>query len=141
MLACCDGDLKLYNVGIGSDCDIVNGQPVLDEGLENAVYMSLFSSPGWWGNALIDESEQHISTLENIIDEQPLTNETRLNIEEAARNALAWMISDGIAQNIEVSATIPAIGRADLVIEIFQPERVEFKYNLNWSAMRRRVGA
>lgn len=137
---CCDGDPKLYESGAGPDLSIVNGQPVMDEGLENAVYLSLFSGPSWWGNILApDASERYESKLESLY-RRTLTNHTRLDAEKYATDALAWMKTEGIVDKITVTAVIIGINLLGLHISIDQPARsVEIRYQLNWATMEARV--
>lgn len=131
----CEGDPKIYNTGDGAEILVTNGQPTMDEGLENSAYLSLFSSSGWWGNILASDSEKFNSDFETI-SRRTLTNQTRLDAEEFAKSALSWMISEGMAKEIKVTASIPAVGFLGLVIEITQPEKTNtIKYQINWQTM------
>lgn len=136
-----DGDPKLYDIGDGCDLLIQDGQPVMDDGLENAAYLSLFTSAGWWGNTVSTDSERADSELETII-RRTLNNATRLAAEEYARRALAWMKTEGVAKSVTVTATIPAIGFLGLTIVIEQPARTTtVRYQINWQTLAVRVGA
>lgn len=137
----CEGDPKLYDAGDSTDLSIVNGQPVMDEGLENAVYLSLFTGPLWWGDAVSETSEQYGSLLESVLT-RTLTNQTRLDAEQYARDALAWLVSEGVAKAVTVTGTIPAVGLLGLTIAIEQPDQtITIKYQINWRTMAVRVGA
>lgn len=136
-----DGDPRLIETDSGADLSISNGQPVMDEGLENAVYLSLFSNPTWWGNIIAaDGSERYESQLESLY-RRTLTNQTRLDAEKYASDALAWMKTDGIADKITVSAIILGVNMLGLHIKIEQPgvTREPIKYLLNWATMEARV--
>lgn len=136
-----DGDPKLYDTGDGANLLITDGQPFMDEGLENAVFISLFSSSNWWGNSVSSKSEKMESIFETVLT-RTLTNQTRLDAEEFARAALSWMTSDGVADKITVTATIPSVGFLGLVIKIEQPSKTStIKYSINWATMAVRVGA
>ena len=116
------------------DIVIINGLPQLTDGLDNAVYLSLFMSD-YWGNAI--SNDKYISDIPRILAEQNLTNQTRLDIIEAGRQALAWMKDQGIVSDIEITATIPETGVLYLAVKISQPEYtdpLDFKYALNWNA-------
>jgi len=66
-----------------------------------------------------------------------LALQTKLDVIEAAKNALVWMTDDGIADRIEVRAEIPQAGTLYLAITIYEPESadgVDYKYALNWEA-------
>lgn len=134
-----DGDPKLYNSGDGADISIVAGQPIMDEGLENAVELSLFTSPGWWGNSVSEPDEQYGSELGDVM-RRTLTNQTRLDAAARARTALAWLVSSGVAKSVSVTASIPQVGMLGLVISIEQPDRTTtIRYQVNWSEMSFRV--
>ena len=132
-----DGDPKITPT---HDLSISGGQPVMDEGLENAVYLSLFSGPSWWGNILAAaSSERYESKIESLY-RRTLTNQTRLDAEKYVADALAWMKTEGIADKITVTSSIVSIGMLGLVIEIVQPARtVTIRYQMSWATMEARV--
>lgn len=132
-----DGDVRLSLSQDGGIIKIRGGQPEMDDGLETAVNISLFSEGSWWANALAADGEEIGSAFFAALA-APLTNQARLDIIEAARDALAWMTESGIAQAVEITATIPAVGRLDLSITIRQPERAPtvFRYTVNWQNQR-----
>jgi phage gp46-like protein len=136
-----DGDPKMYSTGGESDLLIADGQPVMDEGLENAVFLSLFSTTGWWGNAVSSEDEKLGSELQTVL-RRTLNNAARLDAEQYAKDALAWLLSAGIAKSVAVSATIPAVGVLGLVVTVEQPDRTSaVRYQINWAEMSVRTGA
>jgi len=136
-----DGDPKLYETGNGPEILVTDGQPAMDDGLENAAYLSLFSDEGWWGNAVSAESEKATSRLYTM-DRRTLTNQARLDAEEYARQALAWMVTEGVAKKVTVTASLPSIGMLGLMILIEQPDRTStIRYQINWATMALRVGA
>lgn len=130
-----DGDPILIDAGDGGDLLIVNGQPEMDDGLQNAVFLSLFTDNAWWANSILPDNEQATSEL-STLDRSVLTNKTRLDAEEYARQALSWMVSDGLASKISVSAEIVAIGVLGLIITIDQPgKQSTVRYKINWENM------
>jgi phage gp46-like protein len=135
-----DGDPKLFETGSGEDLSIVGGQSVMDEGLENAVYLSLFTPPGWWGNILsTSPSDRYESRIPELF-RRTLTNQVRIDAEKYAADALAWMITERIADKITPTATILSVGVLGLAIKIEQPGReVIVRYQLSWAAMEVRV--
>ena len=137
---CCDGDPKLYETGSGADLSIVGGQPVMDEGLENAVYLSLFTPPGWWGNILsTGPSDRYESQILELF-RRTLTNQVRLDAEKYATDALAWMVTERIADKITPTAVILSVGVLGLFIKIEQPGReLILRYQLSWAAMEVRA--
>lgn len=136
-----DGDVRVTNTEDGGEIIFERGQPEMDAGLETAVYLSLFSSPGWWGNAISEKAAQLGSDLESI-QSRTLSNQTRLDAEEYARKALAWMVSEGVAASVRVVASIPRADLLGLTITIEQPSGsvVTLRYQINWAAQRARAG-
>jgi len=136
-----DGDIFIYPTADGGDINIQAGQPDMDRGLWTAVYLSLFSASGWWGNAIADEGEKAESTLDDAMTGM-LTPSTRQDIEEAARKALAWMVTAGIAASVTVAASITTATMLSLVVTVAQPnaDPLTYKFALNWAAQRVAMG-
>ncbi len=136
-----DGDVKLYPTEDGGQIILKNGQPYMDDGLETAAYISLFSG-GYWGNAISERDEKLESKLESLYS-QTLTNQTRLDAEQYALQALAWMERQGIAAKIEAEASIPRTGILGSIIRITQPDSTitELKYQINWANQQISMGA
>ncbi len=136
-----NGDVKLYPTEDGGQITLKNGQPYMDDGLETAAYISLFSG-GCWGNAISERDEKFESKLETLFT-RTLTNQARLDAEEYALQALAWMKRQGIAKEIEVEASIPRTGMLGLLITITQPGSTitELKYQINWANQQISIGA
>ena len=136
-----DGDLFIYPTADGGDINIQAGQPDMDRGLWTSVYLSLFSAAGWWGNALAATGEEAESTLDDAMT-GALMPALRLEIEEAACKALAWMIAAGLASSITVLASIVAADRLSLAVTVTQPnaDPAVYKYILNWATQRVAMG-
>jgi hypothetical protein len=56
------GDPKLILSENGATMRFSGGQPVMDQGLENFVLISLFSGPGWVGNFFIRNQSEKIGS-------------------------------------------------------------------------------
>ena len=129
-------DIYLKTTNGIADMVIVNGLPQLTDGLDNSVYLSLFM-PAWWGNDISDDDQKYESEIPVIMAEQSLTNQARLDIIEAAKKALDWMVEKGIATSRDARAEIPEVGRLNLAVTITEPEQDDpsvFAYSLNWDA-------
>ena len=135
-----DGDVKLFPTEDGGNITIKNGQPYMDDGLETAAYISLFSGD-YWGNSISERDEKCESKLETLFT-RTLTNQARLDAEEYALQALAWMKRQGIAKEIEAEASIPRTGMLGLVVKITQPDGTiaELRYQINWENQRINMG-
>lgn len=123
-----------------------------DEGLETAVVVSLFSDRraegedlppgepskrGWWGDSLADLPGDRIgSKLWLIFREKELPSVAR-RAKEYASDALKWLVEDGVADRVEVKASLPEKGSGvlSLSIAIFRPgDAVKYRYNYQWNA-------
>ncbi|MCK5343788.1 MAG: phage GP46 family protein, partial [Candidatus Heimdallarchaeota archaeon] len=116
-----DGDIAFIASPDGGQIIYTGGQPVMDVGgLENAVNISLFTGLGWWGNALEEnELDKQIgSDFEKRIRNKAITVAYLRDVENAARDALQWMINQKVAQSIKAVATWPETNRVDLEILI-----------------------
>lgn len=128
-------DLYLKPTTDGGQIEILpNGDPRTMEGLFTAAYISLFTNP-YWGNAISDSPQRYRSEL-NEIFKQTVSNQTRLDAIEAAKDALQWMIDEGVASNIQVIGEIETKSRINIKISIFEPsgEETQIAYALNWQA-------
>lgn len=141
-MICCEGDPKLLSSQDGIDFNVTGGQPEMDTGLQNAVFLSLFTSPGWIGNALAEsESEKYTEDFQQILTRK-LDNQTRLDAMAYAKAALEWMVTDKIVKSISVNAEIPKTGFLAIEIKLEQNEKsISFIYTINWAEMIIREGA
>lgn len=127
------GDLYLQPTPDGADIVIENGEPRLTGGLDNAVYLSLFTE-SWWGNQIAEPAERYDSRLPRLL-RGTLTNQMRLDAIEAARSALAWMTDQRVADRIEVGARIASPTALEITVRVYQGAN-EFRYSHNWDALR-----
>jgi phage gp46-like protein len=133
-------DVLLRQTNDGGDIEIRGGLLAMSEGLETAVYLSLFGGneddPGgadtsqqWWGNLLDVEPERaYRSETQALLAGLPALPANLLRFEQAAERDLKWLLDTGAAQSVTAEATIPAVGRVLLAIVIILPDgqRLEF---------------
>lgn len=112
-----------------------NGDFILTDALLNSAYISAMTSREWWGNEL--QEVPFVSRLDEI-GKGTLTNQKRLQAIDSLEQALAWMVDDGIASEINVSAVISSPTRLDVTIESVKPDggRVSATYEQAWAAQR-----
>ena len=138
------------------DLSLKDNDLVPENGLETAVLISLFSdryiekenlppgivnSRGHWSDSLNPNNDRLGSRLWAIDRVGKLNAPTRAGIEEAARESLAWFVEEGIAESVEVRATLVSGQRIDLNIRIRRPERSEddvFKFLWDAQELKRR---
>ncbi len=136
-----DGDVAVRPSLDGGEITIEGGQPEMEQGLSTTVYISLGTDLGWWGNALAAEHEE-IGSGSEALEMEPLSNRVRLDYEEAARQALAWMVDAGIAKSVRVEATILSSIAMGLTVTIEEPDgsTATSRYRVNWTAQRAALG-
>lgn len=135
-----EGDPKLFPYGDACDLEVVNGQPIMDDGLENAVFLSIFTTAQWWGNSVADTDEERYLSRFNELQRRTLTDATLLDAEEYARAALAWLVTARIAASVSVVASILSPGFLGLEVTIARPDRSQtIRYSVNWDTMEART--
>ena len=85
--------------------------------LAEQVAVSLFSDSGWWGDTLEDRGDTTGSGLSSLA-RAVITEDTARTAEDLARTALQWLITDGIAESVEVVATITDGDRTGLELVV-----------------------
>jgi phage gp46-like protein len=130
------GDPALQITPDGADLCFMAGQPVMDQGLNNAAIISLFTRPGWWGNDLMDTESQKIGSefeqQRTIVDVDTLND-----VIDAARSSLKWMTDTGLASSVDVVVTNPRMDFINTRIRINPPgidatELLFTKNGLSW---------
>ncbi len=79
------------------------------------------SREGWWADSFDDDGDQFGSRLW-LLSRSKVTDEVLLHAEEYAQEALQWLVDDGVATSIDVSAERGDTGQLDLIVTITQPE-------------------
>jgi phage gp46-like protein len=144
-------DLKLIYEDDRFDlAGITAGDLAADDGLETAVIVSLFTDRrasraelpvgqtgrrGWWGDEIGDADP--IGSKLWLLHREKQLPEVAARAREYAREALEWLIDDGIAESVEVGAEIMSNGVLGLSIEITRPsgQRAGYRYQYNWEAL------
>lgn len=139
---------------IFADLAIVDGDLGADEGLETAVLISLFTdrfvpkeelpdgiedSRGWWADALSEIPEDKIGSRIWLLDRGKLDLKTKNRMKDFADEALAWMLSEGIASKVEVTTLLVQNTRIELNVKIYKPDgdNIPFRFLWDGQAMKR----
>lgn len=92
-----------------------------DDGLESAVLISLFtdrrvseseipdgetSHRGWWADEFAEASGDMIGSRLWVYERSKLTTQTAAAIQVRAKQALQWMLDDGVASEIAVTTSL-----------------------------------
>lgn len=124
-------DIHLYQAdGDGGEIDVTNGEPLMDEGIESAVYLSLWGGneddPGlegdkskqWWGNVEEpEEARRYRSETQYLMHALPAVPGNLRRIEDAAVRDLQWMVTE-LGAAVAAKATIPGIDRITLQVAV-----------------------
>lgn len=119
------GDIAFDQVGLRGET-----------GLATAVLLSLFldrraeegdqprpdDPRGWWGDSLnLDPSERWGSRLW-LLERGKAIEADRLRAEEYAKEALKWLVADGLVKSVEVEAKLGAKGRIGVLVILTKPD-------------------
>ena len=134
-----DPAMKIINDGV--DIEIKGGQPIMDQGLQNAALISLFTSEGWWGNDLTENPNQQIGSDLEKTAKQAITVSAIRRIQAAAERALKWMVDTGLALSAIARVNNPRSGWLDLGVGIKPPSKdavilATTRHGANWIAQR-----
>lgn len=124
-------DVLLRQTNDGGDITVENGLTLMSDGLETAVYLSLFGGnlddggdpaserEQWWGN--VDEPDadrRYRSETQHLIESLPTVPNNLRRIEQAAARDLDWMLGAGILKSIAATASIPGVDQVRLELEL-----------------------
>lgn len=120
----------------------------LDEGLRTSIIISLFTDKrvlpeelpieetykrGWWGDLFPYDFGDKIGSKLWLLKREKQTNEVLKRSKEYATEALQWMLTDAVAQSLEVVTSYPSDGQLLIQIYIQRPkEDVKLKYQFLW---------
>lgn len=144
---------------LGGAVSIVAGASVtpaydleLDEGLETAVVISLFTDRradegdvlpglgddrrGWWGDAFPVVAGDQIGSKLWLLAREKQTPAALGRAEQYAREALAWLVEDQVASRVDVVASAPFTGTLWLTVTITRPKArpVQYRFSKAWAA-------
>jgi phage gp46-like protein len=140
-------DVLLYQTNDNGEINVEGGVVELSGGLRTSVYLSLFGGneddPGgsdttlsWWGNKVEpDPVRRYRSETQYLLASIPAIPKNLRRIEQAVKRDLQWMIEQRAASEIEVSASVPALNRVAIELNIRAQGREEnFNFSENWKA-------
>jgi len=144
-----EGDLLLTLTEDGGELAIEDGLFMPDKSFATAVLISLFGGniedsgkvenrSGWWGNYTGSTENKIQSRFQAITNGNPLTVATAKEAVNAAKLDLAWVIENGIADEISIKGVIADVKRFELEVILTKDGTDIFKnkYAINWEAQR-----
>jgi phage gp46-like protein len=132
------GDPAIKLTELGASMTFIGGQPVMDQGIENAVIISFFTKPGWWGNSLQSDPNKQIGS--EVEKQRTIVDIDTINeYNDAMNNALNWMLETRLSSKNEIIVTNPTFDRINSNVKISPPgqdihELLFIKNGLNWIA-------
>ncbi len=142
---------------------VLNGVPIPDsndffpeDGLTTAVLLSLYTNrralpgdtlpvagmdpQGWWGDTQSPIDGEQIGSRLWLLARSKTSPDVLRRAEEYAKEALQWLLDDGIASKLDVAATQGATSTREPVLQltvgIHRPTTspATFRFNLQWAA-------
>lgn len=126
-----------------------------DNGIETAVLISLFTDAqaalaelpsgtnaddrrGWWADAFAAPEGDRIGSKLWLLARSKQTADTLERARLYAREALQWLIDDGIARDVEIEATAPRAGLLALTVTILRARGdvspTRYRFEAFWNA-------
>jgi len=116
-----EGNVRIFQLDDGGDVSLTARLFDMDSGLDSAAYLSLFGGPvDWWGNIGAVPELQYRGEFAKLLEEVPATTGNLRRLEDAALRDLKWFKDTGLATEVAVAATMPALNRVTLTVQIDQ---------------------
>ena len=141
------GDVLIRQTPDGGEITIEDGITEMTQSFESCVYLALFGGNKdddgtddnprtWWGNRDEDNpSRQYRSRTQNLLESIPAVPANLRRIEQAASLDLEFFITEQIASEVTVAASIPGVNKVQLSIQIGAFGRKDsFNFVENWMA-------
>lgn len=149
-------EIGFFDVG-GNCVDLVieNGDLKADNSFETAVLISLFTdrfvptedlpegntdSRGWWADLISNPSNDLIGSRLWTLGRSKVNFDLEASLEDFVREALNWLIEDGIADRLDITATKISFERVDVECLIFRPSGDNIPFQFVWDGQELNVG-
>lgn len=147
------------NVAGAADIAVVANDLQRDDGLETAVYLSLFTDRraedgdtlpdsvterrGWWGDGVPVVPDDRWGSRLWLLTRAKAVPETAQRAKEYGEEALAWLVEDRVTDRVEVTAALVGGDTLALTVAIYRPDSdvTSYRYNYVWTSQEaQRVG-
>lgn len=123
----------------GATIVVKGGQPVMDEGLENIVNISLFTLSGWFGNIFAKSKSEEIGSDFVNVAGASITRTSLIDMQNEAEDALQILINENAAASVEVVVSNPNAKNIQIEERIQRPSGeietlLQTRYGQNWVA-------
>lgn len=146
-------DLRTVIVGDDLSSDWLLAPPQLDtdEGLQTALLLSLFSDRradaddvlpdnsgnrrGWFGDSFADVPGDKFGSRLWLLAREKQQPVVLQRAREYAREAVRWLVEDGVARSFDVDAEFPALGVWAIEVSVYRPDgdARRFRFEHFWS--------
>lgn len=129
------------------DIGIANGDLIPDDGLQTAIAISIFTDErvtdaelvfpqkdkkGWWGDMFPEVEGDQIGSKLWLVGRAKITTETQRLAEDYCKDGLQWLIDDGVASKVTVTAAY-GVNRSLLInIGITKPDGNTSRFQVIW---------
>ncbi len=143
-------DVALAFKDMSGDITVSGGDLTRDMGLETAVVLSLFldreahaddalpdgsaDRRGWWADAYAGQAGDRIGSRLWLLSREKQLPSVLARAKEYAEEALAWLVEDGVARSVEVTAEWTKPGMLGLLVRIKRPDgaRLNYRFDSLW---------
>ena len=127
------GDPAIIITEEGGDIRYKGGQPVMDKGIHNAIFISLYTKEGYWGNSLTNDPNLTIGKGYEESGDREISLNNLLRMEAKAEESLSWMVALKIISSVsaEVSNPISDRTKVDIVTTDATGRESLFTENMN----------
>lgn len=144
-----------------ADLAIVDGDLATDDGLRTAAILSLFTDArardddplpdadadrrGWWGDCANSDPNDRIGSRLWLLVREKVTDAVAVRARDYAREALAWMVTDGVAAAVDVVCTLYRVtgerptGALLIAVTITRPTGARLAIDFLWDAEANRI--
>ena len=146
-------DVGFFDVGTECpDLIIEDGDLKADNGLETAALISLFSDRrvsleqlprgeadrmGWWADLISEPQDDQIGSRHWILERIGKVNtDTAVEFESILQEAFEWMLEDGVAARVVVTAERTENDRIEGSVQIFKPDGDNIPFKFIWDGQR-----
>ncbi|PTS90234.1 hypothetical protein DBR17_01690 [Sphingomonas sp. HMWF008] len=148
----------LFDTGTNTaDIAVQDGGLAMDDGLRTAIVLSLFTDArarpddvlpqagvdprGWWGDFGNADPNDRIGSRLWLLDREKLTEATALRARDYCREALAWLVTDGVVRAVEIETAIARpsaallTGGLTIAVTLSRPDGpARQRYDFVWAA-------
>ncbi len=138
---------------MGADLAIEDLALVRDDGLKTAVILSLFCDRraeeddvlpnntgdrrGWWADTYSEIEDDKLGSRLWLLSREKQLPSVLARAKEYAKEALEWMVEDGVAEDVIIETWWIRTGAMGLLAKIVRPDApaLEYKFEYLWEGM------